>query len=271
MVDDRLRLIFTCCHPALAIEARVALTLRTVCGVPTADIARALLVSESTMTRRLTRAKEQHRATPDPVPGARAAPALTERLPGVLAVLYLLFTRGYVADGEPAFADEAIRLARLLDAAHAGASPRSPRCWPCACSSTPAATPAATRQATCSPWTGRTARGGTAPRSPRALALAGSGTATMARTRWQARIAACHATAPSAARHRLAGDRRGLRRARPASDPPRSSRSTARSRTATRTAPTAGLALLDAAHAGGALDGYPLAVAVRGRSGRPAG
>src|SRR6185436_19008251 len=112
--DDRLRLIFTCCHPALALEARVALTLRTIGGVPTADIARAFLVTESTMTRRLTRAKSRIAAAGIPyrVP---AGPALAERLPGVLAVLYLLFTRGYDADGEPAFADEAIRLARLLE------------------------------------------------------------------------------------------------------------------------------------------------------------
>ncbi|MEV0971182.1 RNA polymerase sigma factor [Microtetraspora glauca] len=113
LVDDRLRLIFTCCHPALALEARVALTLRTIGGVPTADIARAFLVSESTMTRRLTRAKKKiaDAGIPYRVPTGRA---LTERLPGVLAVLYLLFTYGYNADGRPAFADEAIRLARLL-------------------------------------------------------------------------------------------------------------------------------------------------------------
>jgi RNA polymerase sigma-70 factor (ECF subfamily) len=113
VVDDRLRLIFTCCHPALSLEARVALTLRTVAGVPTADIARAFLVSESTMTRRLTRAKAKiaQAGIPYRVP---SGPALTERLPGVLAVLYLLFTQGYNVDGEPAFADEAIRLARLL-------------------------------------------------------------------------------------------------------------------------------------------------------------
>ncbi|MET0426501.1 MAG: sigma-70 family RNA polymerase sigma factor, partial [Actinoplanes sp.] len=111
--DDRLRLIFTCCHPALALEARVALTLRTVAGVPTADIARAFLVTETAMTRRITRAKTKiaDARIPYRVP---AGPALAERLPGVLAVLYLLFTRGYDADGEPAFADEAIRLARLL-------------------------------------------------------------------------------------------------------------------------------------------------------------
>jgi RNA polymerase sigma-70 factor, ECF subfamily len=113
VTDDRLRLIFTCCHPALALEARVALTLRTICAVPTADIARVFLVSEPTMTRRLTRAKTKiaHAGIPYAVP--RGA-ALAERLPGVLAVLYLLFTQGYNADGEAAFAAEAIRLARLL-------------------------------------------------------------------------------------------------------------------------------------------------------------
>ncbi|MGW4639177.1 RNA polymerase sigma factor [Sphaerisporangium sp. NPDC004334] len=113
IVDDRLRLIFTCCHPALSMEARVALTLRTICAVPTADIARVFLVSESTMTRRLTRAKAKIAGAGIPyrVPTGRA---LAERLPGVLAVLYLLFTRGYTAGGEPAFAEEAIRLARLL-------------------------------------------------------------------------------------------------------------------------------------------------------------
>lgn len=113
VVDDRLRLIFTCCHPALPLEGRVALTLRTIGGVPTADIARAFLVSESAMTRRITRAKTKiaDAGIPYKVP---TGAALTERLPGVLAVLYLLFTQGYNADGSPAFADEAVRLARLL-------------------------------------------------------------------------------------------------------------------------------------------------------------
>lgn len=89
------------------------MTLRTVGGVPTADIAQAFLVSESTMTRRLTRAKTKIAAAGIPYRVPSGA-ALAERLPGVLAVLYLLFTQGYNADGEPAFAREAIRLARLL-------------------------------------------------------------------------------------------------------------------------------------------------------------
>ncbi|MFI1995951.1 RNA polymerase sigma factor [Actinoplanes sp. NPDC020271] len=111
--DDRLRLIFTCCHPALAMESRVALTLRTVAGVETAEIARLFLVGESAMARRLSRAKAKiaQARIPYRVP---SGPALAERLPSVLAVLYLLFTRGY--DGEPDLAGEAIRLARLLPA-----------------------------------------------------------------------------------------------------------------------------------------------------------
>ncbi|WP_262380211.1 RNA polymerase sigma factor [Nonomuraea sp. PA05] len=113
VVDDRLRLVFTCCHPALALESRVALTLRTICGVPAADIARAFLVTEPAMTRRLTRAKRKiaDARIPYRVPSGSA---LAERLPSVLAVLYLLFTQGYNADGRPAFAEESIRLARLL-------------------------------------------------------------------------------------------------------------------------------------------------------------
>ncbi|BCY05339.1 RNA polymerase sigma factor [Actinoplanes sp. L3-i22] len=109
--DDRLRLIFTCCHPALGMEARVALTLRTVAGVSTAEIARLFLVGEAAMTRRLTRAKSKiaQAGIPYRVPSGAA---LAERLPGVLAVLYLLFTRGYDADDKLAL--EAIRLTRLL-------------------------------------------------------------------------------------------------------------------------------------------------------------
>jgi RNA polymerase sigma-70 factor (ECF subfamily) len=94
--DERLRLIFTCCHPALAMEARVALTLRTLTGLSTVEIARAFLVPEATMAKRLVRAKHKiaNARIPYRVPRASALP---ERVPGVLAVLYLVFNEGYAA------------------------------------------------------------------------------------------------------------------------------------------------------------------------------
>jgi RNA polymerase sigma-70 factor (ECF subfamily) len=109
--DERLELIFTCCHPALALEAQVALTLRTLGGLSTEEIARAFLVSEETMKRRLTRAKAK-------IGGARipfAVPAdhmLPERLDAVLAVIYLIYNEGY--RGRVDLAAEAIRLGRVL-------------------------------------------------------------------------------------------------------------------------------------------------------------
>jgi len=117
--DDRLRLIFTCCHPALAMEARVALTLKTLGGLTTGEIARAFLVAEPTMAQRLVRAKRKIRsaAIPYRVPPPELLP---ERVPDVLAVLYLVFNEGYAATEGPLIrvelCDEAIRLARLLHA-----------------------------------------------------------------------------------------------------------------------------------------------------------
>jgi RNA polymerase sigma-70 factor (ECF subfamily) len=116
--DDRLRLMFTCCHPALAFEARVALTLRTLAGLTTAEIARAFLVSEEAMTKRLLRAKRKIRNAGIPF---RVPPAhlLAERTASVLGVLYLLFNEGYAASAgadlvRQNLSAEAIRLACLL-------------------------------------------------------------------------------------------------------------------------------------------------------------
>lgn len=117
--DDRLRLLFTCCHPALAIESRVALTLRMVGGLTVPEIARAFLVQESAMGQRITRAKAKIRTAGIPyrVP---AAAELPERVSGVLAVLFLVFNEGYLATGagsDPVREDltaEAIRLTRLV-------------------------------------------------------------------------------------------------------------------------------------------------------------
>jgi RNA polymerase sigma-70 factor (ECF subfamily) len=120
--DERLRLIFTCCHPALSFEARVALTLRTLAGLSTAEIARAFLAAEPTMAQRLVRAKRKiaEAGIPYRVPPSDVLP---QRLAAVLAVLYLVFNEGYdEQDGRRALTAEAIHLARVL----AGLMPHEP-------------------------------------------------------------------------------------------------------------------------------------------------
>jgi RNA polymerase sigma-70 factor, ECF subfamily len=117
--DDRLRLLFTCCHPALSLESQVALTLRMVAGLNTREIARAFLSTETTMAQRLVRAKNKIRSAEIPfrVP---AASELPDRLDAVLAVIYLVFNEGYVSSGDGDLVrddvcTEAIRLGRLLN------------------------------------------------------------------------------------------------------------------------------------------------------------
>ena len=116
--DDLLRLVFTCCHPSLAPDTRVALALRTLCGLSTGEVARALLVSEATMAKRLTRARQKIRVAGIPyrVPSAEDLP---DRWDTVLATTYLLFNEGYAATAgpeltRPALVAEALRLTRLL-------------------------------------------------------------------------------------------------------------------------------------------------------------
>jgi RNA polymerase sigma-70 factor (ECF subfamily) len=131
--DDRLKLMFTCCHPALALEAQVALTLHTLGGLSTQEIARAFLVPASTMAQRLSRARDKIRnaGIPYEVPTPDQLP---ERLEALLGVIYLIFNEGYVASGSPANGDtltrpelcqEAIRLGRVLVAL----LPQSAEAW----------------------------------------------------------------------------------------------------------------------------------------------
>ena len=208
--DDRLRLVFTCCHPALAREAQVALTLRLVCGLTTAEIARAFLVSEPTMAARVTRAKKKISAARIAyrVPGEAELP---DRLDAVLTVVHLLFTTGHTAP-----AGDGLVRADLVDRAHrpgphaaradAGRA-RGPRA---------AGAAAADRRAPGHPHRRRRAaaaaggpgpgRSGTGPRSTEgtALVLGALRGGCPGRFALQAAIAAVHAEAPSLRDDRLA-------------------------------------------------------------------
>ena len=169
--DERLRLIFTCCHPALALDAQVALTLRTLGGLSTAEIARAFLIPEATLGQRLSRAKRKIREAgiPYQVPPDHLLP---ERLDAVLAVVYLIFNEGYTASAGAALirrdlCAEAIRLGRAL----AGLMPDEPEVRGLLAlmllhDSRRAARVPRTASWCC--WPSRTARGGTTTRSPRA-------------------------------------------------------------------------------------------------------
>jgi RNA polymerase sigma-70 factor, ECF subfamily len=183
--DDRLRLIFTCCHPALAPTAQVALTLRLLGGLQTPEIARAFLVPEATMAQRIVRAKRKIKAAAIPYRVSRDA-ELPERLDAVLSVVYLIFNEGYVAsDGGVLVRDdlcaEAIRLARLL----AELMPDEPEVL----------------------GPTRTACSGTVSSSPKASGWCGSacGATCLARTRSRPPSTPCTATPPT--RLRLTGAR----------------------------------------------------------------
>jgi len=136
--DDRLRLIFTCCHPALSTEAQVALTLRLLGGLSTTQVARSFLVAEPTMARRLVRAKHKIKAARIPyrVPQAHELP---DRLRPVLAVLYLVYTAGLTGPADPGLCAEAIRLARILVSLLPDELEGWPACSPCCCSPNPGA------------------------------------------------------------------------------------------------------------------------------------
>jgi RNA polymerase sigma-70 factor, ECF subfamily len=264
--DDRLRLVFTCCHPALPPDAQVAMTLRKVCGLTTEEIARAFLTRPPTVAQRIVRAKAKIRAAgiPYEVPPPEELPG---RLEPVLRVVYLVFTEGYApAAGDAVvradLAEEAIRLGRLLakllpepevlgllalllltDARRAART-------------TPGGDLVLLAEQDRSRWDRARIAEGTALLE-RAMAAGEVGPYTL-----QAAIAAAHAEAPTAQAtdwHRIVGLYDLLSRADP-SPVVELNRAVA---VAMRDGPAAGLALIDALLAGGQLQAYPLAHAAR--------
>ena len=197
--------MFTCCHPSLNLDAQVALTLRSLAGMSTAEIARAFLLPERTMGQRLFRAKQKvaHAGIPFRVPPAHLLP---ERLPAVLHVLYLLFNEGYGHPGETRLAREAIRLARVL----AVLMPDEPEAHGMLAlmllhdARRPARTDAA---ATWSRWTNRIDRSGTLIRSPRARRSWTGPCAVTGRARSRSRRPSRPAMPPRPSRTRPTGRR----------------------------------------------------------------
>ena len=168
--DDTLILLFLCCHPVLSQASQIALTLRAVGGLTTAEIANAFFVPEGTMAVRISRAKQSIKGRRFSMPDAAER---DERLRAVLHVLYLIFNEGYTASSgsdlhRADLAGEAIRLTRMVTATAARPTARWPGCSRSCCSPTPGATPGPHHAATwcCSPI--RTAAGGTVTRSTRA-------------------------------------------------------------------------------------------------------
>ena len=200
--DDQLRLVFTCCHPALAVETQVALALHTLCGLSTAEVGRALLVPEATMSKRLTRAKQKiaRARIPYRVPDAAELP---DRLRGVAATVYLLFTEGY---GRPGRRDRGRRgdpPGPAAARADAGRAVRRSACWRCCSCRTPGVRPASPRTASPVPLAEQDRSRWHRPSITEGVVLVGEG---LRRTPdrpdpyvVQAAIAACHALAPTGA------------------------------------------------------------------------